>query len=1530
MIDAGNLMEKMALKPTEKQLNYANVIAKSLGKDIPRTALENRKACSEFISTYQKSFLDKGSNSLIYSQPNSVQLEKSTIVENRSEKKVLQYWYDGLIRTAFEGLGILPSQIESYQSFSFEKIDYVLNNFCCKELSPTQDSVTVRHLVLRLAVKSQSSSRFSQAKPIVIAVFPLSINFNVPENKDHNRKHTLPYSWQRAPDELPLFNQRILGENAEIEGLMLNSPEALDELLNASLEDNNVFPAQADLTKCLEFFDLCFNALTGREDGCAGWIECFEQQQHDYPNLRNRIVEFVLVDGNAAAGATRQVRDCYQNIIQDTHLLLDEKLNLFRRLINGYLPSDSDSSEPFYQSLEVLNLEKLTRYLGHMDSAKTYDSRECYPLDDSQRVAMSLFTQVKNGNLLAVNGPPGTGKTSLMRAVIADAWIAPLLLDEQEPNAPVLLACAATNQAVTNVISSFDKVPGQMLFDDNAERISSILPSIESRWIPHLISYGWYVPASIDPKKESEHAGFQVITRQYPNKPWKFYYAAENFGNLSLNIKSVESAFLSVVKEYFNYDISLNQAADSLRLKVTSCVKKVEKLSEALKNWIGELSELQTSPWSEARECARNNLLKHSLIWEGEHGQCISIENEINCIKEQIVILNDSIKKLTDFLKNSLLNFFKRVLAHVFGDKNENDQWEVLRNTLSQLGVSLPGGTPVLSLWIDAIHSRIQILQKQLSERYFDKQKLLAEYESCQKDLLPLNEMREKHFSTLQKTKKYEQELIDHIKKLSNGDVEEIIKKISYGMQFIRLEDNDIDTFYNPLVMLIQRWLDINIRPQLFHITARYWEARYIIYQKEVLKFQKNHPNYVPTSEERLRELAMLAPVFVVTTYSAPKLMKRVTYNQRDSHIHYLYGFADLLIVDEAGQATPEIGACAFAYAKRAIVVGDLKQLSPVWNVPLPVDRLMLEKHALFDLVQDNNDTSPLYKLQQRGLLLSSGSIMLMAQHATKFYNPNVDMRGAILTHHYRCRFPIIHICNTMVYNGILKVVMPATEPKREWHNPLGFLVVDGESTKLPGGSRCNYGEAELIARWVKEKRQSILEHYNSDHLDIDTKLDLPDLLAILTPFKGQVPILRKALAQALGENHLDKNAISNQMVIGTVHSLQGAERKIVIFSMVDSKDPASDHFYDENTSLVNVAISRAKEVFIVTLDQNAVNYARTLSENKLNKPSDYVWYYVVKNGTRLNSRNVLLIESPNKRHHIEEALQQGMELEIVATNGHLTQLYSGNNWNPLSANEPRWENLSEKEIALYQRIATLWQDLNALYVATDSDAEGECIAWHFINRVKEHLQINLISRKNKHTNKIKRMRFYSLVGKEIYAAYKNASSGLDVGLIKSALVRSFLDQIIARHYPHKLALGQINEFSPGIGRVQLAILDIVNRANKIKEKYVIEITVPLNNSQTISKFILSDDALLPIEFDCKIDAEKKTAEINQLLSCKTNTKLSWKSKLEQLPEYPAINTANFLALAYRMHNIQPQRVMSVLQALYEGQTETNDKVLET
>ena len=103
---------------------------------------------------------------------------------------------------------------------------------------------------------------------------------------------------------------------------------------------------------------------------------------------------------------------------------------------------------------------------------------------------------------------------------------------------------------------------------------------------------------------------------------------------------------------------------------------------------------------------------------------------------------------------------------------------------------------------------------------------------------------------------------------------------------------------------------------------------------------------------------------------------------------------------------------------------------------------------------------------------------------------------------------------------------------------------------------------------------------------------NIAKVVAIISPFKAQAAAIRK-----IGKIHNFKNKELNNIknvifadiqseqtiIIGTVHSLQGAEIPIVLFSNVyGEKDQIKTPFIDKQKQIINVGVSRAKQSFYV------------------------------------------------------------------------------------------------------------------------------------------------------------------------------------------------------------------------------------------------------------------------------------------------------------------------------------------------------------
>lgn len=126
-----------------------------------------------------------------------------------------------------------------------------------------------------------------------------------------------------------------------------------------------------------------------------------------------------------------------------------------------------------------------------------------YGLANSQADAVVAFTAMAKGEILAVNGPPGTGKTTLLQSIIASEVVA-RALEGGEPS--VIVGVSTNNQAVTNINRSLNE-----MFDENSAAES--FPWAR-RWVPDAKTYGLYLPA--DSKvKEAQEGGWAIAKKEW-------------------------------------------------------------------------------------------------------------------------------------------------------------------------------------------------------------------------------------------------------------------------------------------------------------------------------------------------------------------------------------------------------------------------------------------------------------------------------------------------------------------------------------------------------------------------------------------------------------------------------------------------------------------------------------------------------------------------------------------------------------------------------------------------------------------------------------------------------------------------------------------------------------------------------------------------------------------------------------------------------------------------------------------------------
>lgn len=347
--------------------------------------------------------------------------------------------------------------------------------------------------------------------------------------------------------------------------------------------------------------------------------------------------------------------------------------------------------------------------------------------------------------------------------------------------------------------------------------------------------------------------------------------------------------------------------------------------------------------------------------------------------------------------------------------------------------------------------------------------------------------------------------------------------------------------------------LDYTYRYKAFKLATHYWEGKWL------MEMRVNFSSKIRESHEsKWLRYAKLTPCFVSTLFMIPSFFGARGGNEP------LYNFIDLLIIDEAGQVRPEVAGASFALAKKALIVGDTLQIEPIWELPKTIDLANIIK---FNLASSSDDAEE--KIISKGINASSGSVMMIGQGASK-YQKFDDVKGMYLTEHRRCVPEIIEYCNEIAYKGRLE---PKRESIQDFPLPhIGYIHIEGKMIK-DKGSNSNYKESEIIAEWISENQDMLEDLYPS------TKIE--NIVAVITPFVQQKNLIKREL----------KKKKLGDITVGTVHSLQGAERPIVIFSPVyDIGAKTSQYFFDRGINMLNVAVSRAKDSFLVFGDMRIFN----------------------------------------------------------------------------------------------------------------------------------------------------------------------------------------------------------------------------------------------------------------------------------------------------------------------------------------------------
>lgn len=265
------------------------------------------------------------------------------------------------------------------------------------------------------------------------------------------------------------------------------------------------------------------------------------------------------------------------------------------------------------------------------------------------------------------------------------------------------------------------------------------------------------------------------------------------------------------------------------------------------------------------------------------------------------------------------------------------------------------------------------------------------------------------------------------------------------------------------------------------------------------------------------------------------------------------------LFIDEAGQAVPQAAAGALWRCKRAVVVGDPFQIEPVVTTP---DAIIKELGNHFDLKWEQMD--------------STLSVQRMADRVNRYgWTMNDDWVGSPLRVHRRCTDPMFSIANEIAYAGMMYNSTPSASTKLLMET--AFVDVRGN---VEAGCR-HYvtAQGEVIRKMILDEidRQQALP----DLFVISPFSEIPSKLRseLEKPLKAAVANLPQQMNDKKVNDWLDTH-------IGTVHTFQGKQAEGVILCLgLDSTKEGAAQWAASKPNLLNVALTRAKLRFVAVGD---------------------------------------------------------------------------------------------------------------------------------------------------------------------------------------------------------------------------------------------------------------------------------------------------------------------------------------------------------
>lgn len=866
-----------------------------------------------------------------------------------------------------------------------------------------------------------------------------------------------------------------------------------------------------------------------------------------------------------------------------------------------------------------------------------------------QQAAVNLFMHIGDTfygeNIFSVNGPPGTGKTTLIKEIAAHNIVerATLLADYEEPDEAFIecsfrhgkdkndayasdaphyyrlrderindygiLVVSSNNVAVENITKELpmeDKICRTLQEDagDGSEmkrqlkEIRELFTVEKSSMEEELYAYETeknkfykeiYFSKYAQELLEEKQAVWGLISAplgkrgNIRNFYWKVlrplhndFYVKQKSEDRLIKYQAARRRFLrqrdrvrklqSELSEYCQLECDMRNTYIDLKERIQRITNEIAikrsqreeyqkkeaelrvKLTEATEAWQIQNSKLQKV--QEDYAFAKHKLQQADLLYKEKLSEAVAVWGRTGITRRLILnLLFKNSAKAKDDLEQTYkaeaaqaerdVETWKRLVIHLEEVKAaEMQAYEKSTRERKHLACELK-----------SLEKEIEKLQTELEEGTLQIER--AE-EACERQIKSYHEIIRSRVEGAEETERFTALDQEFMRRVFSGETQEKTaaqtKNLWYTQKYNREREK---LFFYALQMNREFVLASDCCRQNFLNLSMLWGERKVDNRR--VSF---HPDdRADSTAPLMQSLFLLVPVISTTFASVGRFLKDIK----------TPGAIGTLVVDEAGQAQPQYAVGALYRSRKAIIVGDPRQIEPIVNDELEI---------LKGVYKEN-----IYNAYKK----RSISVQRLADYMNPYgiwsesQENGLEWLGCPLKVHRRCITPMYEIANEISYNYSMlqQTADPAPEEEKNFCYP---------SSRWINIAGCEEGEKD---HYVKEQGERVLEILERAF----EKSDAPKLF-IITPFdtvkKGLMRYIHQYLRKDKDTKFQGKTSrllTQKEKVkawihqnIGTVHSFQGKEADEVIFLLGCDKGKAAEGAIRWVTSnIVNVAVTRAK-----------------------------------------------------------------------------------------------------------------------------------------------------------------------------------------------------------------------------------------------------------------------------------------------------------------------------------------------------------------